>query len=1404
MRFFKVICTICIVLFCTTFDVQSQVTVVGANPATPNGVFATLGAAFSAINSSNQAGLNITVNITSNTIEGVGAVLNQNAGPWASLTIQPAGNVSVSGTIAGTLVDFNGADNLLINGINNVANSLTFENTSNSTLASTIRFVNDAKNNTLTNCLVKGSSTGVPTVAGDGAVVFIAGTSVSSAVGNDNISINNNEITASTTIPFVLIKGFGAASSLAGNSGVVISNNLIHDFFCTVNSHCRGIYVGNGNTGWTLSTNRIYQTADRQWLTGSQPNVYACIDINNSLSGNGNNFIISGNILGFRNSSGTGYSVLKNGGTSGTNIASNIHVVILNALNSVNNIIENNVIGGFDLKSSRATSVTGENIFIGIFIKLGAAIVQNNQIGSSLISNSIIIRSTATTAPNPVPAVGIYNRGTTSNTIINNQIGGFTMSFESPGNLGSDRISLIGILSDNSGLSNIRNNQIGGTNSSNMSSPFLNARLVGIMSTAGISKITGNSVQNLNHAGKRIAFSGQNSNVVGILVTPGSVGDSISQNTITDLSSNDSTLLGTKSIVGIYVDGNGAGLGTIVSKNIIHSFNTAVGPGSKIGITTYAGRTKISNNMISLGEGSTGNDIIFGIEQNLATNVEAYYNTVKISGTSVGVVTAAYRSNCSTTFPGIALLRNNIFYNDRIGISYGYHISAFTTYSGDHNLIYGTRFGFYQGIAYNTIATWFGATGQDGPAVTKNSVMTFFSPTDLHTNDPIVRNSAVSIPGIIDDIDDFARGSCLDIGADEFDPSTIPGTAYSWVGGVSDLWCEPCNWNRDAAPPANSDVIINDQCLNYPLLQTSCGNQQVNNFTMLPGVTAAGSSKMDMGTYTLSVNGNVDIEGTCSCSGVTNSALVGEGLLDVTSTTTQQILDIKNSAGNYPGELCKLRINKIAPSGIASNAHEAILKGNLRILYHLDFTNGVLLSQTGAGYDANENTAANFKTITVLNNETSAVTRQTIAGQNKRNGFFMGRINRAIEPGSVSRQYLFPLGFRNSGGMGVTTDYFYAPSLLRFTNVTNPGFVVGTYLDNNSNFTVDGVNIGFTGHGCFNALEIDDAGGNTAVTCLNKEIDMMALNYWDFSESSGALADGEPGLLNGVLGSVNFDLQCAGDVFALTAVDGLAGSELRLMKRTGVVLPGNAGQGPWVSTVGTHTGTNLSANPGMNMYSLGLLQGAARLDVTQFGGFGGAGNGESPLPVELLFFDANKKNNEQVLCSWATASEINSDYFVVEAAIDYDQKGMLIFKDVGRVKAAGNSTGTINYSLLDDTGYLGLVYYRLKQVDFDGTEVYSSIVSVKFEIATESFIVLGFAPNPATSESELSLYIPSSVNLNLNLSDPAGRVLWNKKYRATEGLEKIKIFQRFLPAAGIYFLQVSIDEKKEVFKIVIP
>src|SRR6185312_16951492 len=102
---------------------------------------------------------------------------------------------TISGNLATPLVDLNGADNVTINGQNSGGNSLTLANSNTGTTAgtSTIRFINGAQNNTVTNCNIQGSSTVAVGTAG-GAVLF----STSPAVGTTIVG-NNNTRSRTTT-----------------------------------------------------------------------------------------------------------------------------------------------------------------------------------------------------------------------------------------------------------------------------------------------------------------------------------------------------------------------------------------------------------------------------------------------------------------------------------------------------------------------------------------------------------------------------------------------------------------------------------------------------------------------------------------------------------------------------------------------------------------------------------------------------------------------------------------------------------------------------------------------------------------------------------------------------------------------------------------------------------------------------------------------------------------------------------------------------------------------------------------------------------------------------------------------------------------------------------------------------
>ncbi|HKR03688.1 MAG TPA: hypothetical protein VJY62_03560 [Bacteroidia bacterium] len=98
------------------------------------------------------------------------------------------------------------------------------------------------------------------------------------------------------------------------------------------------------------------------------------------------------------------------------------------------------------------------------------------------------------------------------------------------------------------------------------------------------------------------------------------------------------------------------------------------------------------------------------------------------------------------------------------------------------------------------------------------------------------------------------------------------------------------------------------------------------------------------------------------------------------------------------------------------------------------------------------------------------------------------------------------------------------------------------------------------------------------------------------------------------------------------------------------------------------------------------------------------------LPVELTYFSASPLPEKEVQLEWITASEINNDYFLIEKSMD----GMY-FEQVARIKGAGNSTITSNYTFTDKHGSDSrILYYRLKQVDYNGNSDFSKIVPVTF------------------------------------------------------------------------------------------
>ena len=125
-----------------------------------------------------------------------------------------------------------------------------------------------------------------------------------------------------------------------------------------------------------------------------------------------------------------------------------------------------------------------------------------------------------------------------------------------------------------------------------------------------------------------------------------------------------------------------------------------------------------------------------------------------------------------------------------------------------------------------------------------------------------------------------------------------------------------------------------------------------------------------------------------------------------------------------------------------------------------------------------------------------------------------------------------------------------------------------------------------------------------------------------------------------------------------------------------------------------------------------------------------------PLPVELTSFEAKWTGSATDL-HWATASEKNSSYFVVERSTT----GTGEYQAVGRVAAAGSSTSSRSYQLRDaEAGSLGVntIYYRLRQVDADGRESFSAVAAVT--VGKQAGVAqLEVYPNPAGTAQEARL-----------------------------------------------------------------
>ncbi|MGY6562956.1 MAG: T9SS type A sorting domain-containing protein [Luteibaculaceae bacterium] len=134
----------------------------------------------------------------------------------------------------------------------------------------------------------------------------------------------------------------------------------------------------------------------------------------------------------------------------------------------------------------------------------------------------------------------------------------------------------------------------------------------------------------------------------------------------------------------------------------------------------------------------------------------------------------------------------------------------------------------------------------------------------------------------------------------------------------------------------------------------------------------------------------------------------------------------------------------------------------------------------------------------------------------------------------------------------------------------------------------------------------------------------------------------------------------------------------------------------------------------------------------------------SVLPVELTHFSAQIRSNTEALILWETQSETNSDFFEIHKSNNGIQWDI-----VGTIAAAGNSSQTLRYQFVDDSFTNENTFYRLKQVDFDGSsEIFPPFL---LRADQDSFFDLKVFPNPASERIQF-VNIPAPTNAIVLLS----------------------------------------------------
>lgn len=172
----------------------------------------------------------------------------------------------------------------------------------------------------------------------------------------------------------------------------------------------------------------------------------------------------------------------------------------------------------------------------------------------------------------------------------------------------------------------------------------------------------------------------------------------------------------------------------------------------------------------------------------------------------------------------------------------------------------------------------------------------------------------------------------------------------------------------------------------------------------------------------------------------------------------------------------------------------------------------------------------------------------------------------------------------------------------------------------------------------------------------------------------------------------------------------------------------------------------------------------------------------STLPVTLTDFRSKAQTDGTIALSWATTSENNNNHFVIERSVD--NKNFVALDHIA--SKATNSQSRLNYSFIDKNPANGNNYYRLSQVDNNGTVVVLGIVAETVSLSNLSAIY----PNPLHGTTlNLSLAGQQDGQLAVDISTLAGKVVYSGTAQIVSGQGAVSLSSK--PAPGLYLVKAG-------------